>query len=147
MYNKTHRNELSEILLFYKMLLESSSTKKTTKRRQVMNAIVTNFGDFDIAISFDEFNNWSKDLPIEGELLQEGEIPCGKKIKIILELNAKKIIDYRLDSDNWNHASTIKLVCNQVVYDRLDKDGKINTELNSPAIRIFIQLSNAFQSY
>src|SRR3989338_1596480 len=112
-----------------------------------MNAVVTNFGDFDIAITFAEFDNWSKDSPIEGELLGEGETPCDKRIKIILESKAKKIIDYRLDSDSWNRASILELVCNQVGHDRLDPDGKVSTELLSPAIRIFIQLSNAFEAF
>lgn len=112
-----------------------------------MNAVVTNCGDFDVAINFYEFDGWSEKIPINGELLREGEILCGKRIKIIFEPNAEKIIDYRLDSDDWDHASTVELACNQEAYKRLNKDGKINTEILSPAIRIFIQLSNAFQAF
>ena len=106
-----------------------------------MIAIVTNFGDFDVAITFNEFENWRKETPIEGELLGEGEVPCDKRIKINLEPSAEKLIEYRIDGHDWEHASTAELICNQVMFDRLDKGGKVYTEIGT--INVLIQLSNA----
>ena len=108
-----------------------------------MIAIVTNFGDFDVALTFEEFDNWRKEAPIDGELFGEGEVPCGKRIKIILEPSAKNLIDYRLDGDDWNHASTATLICNQTTFKQLDEWGKIYVELNTPSININVQISNA----
>ena len=110
-----------------------------------MIAIVTNFGDFDVAITFEEFDNWRKETPIEGELLGEGEVPCGKRIKIILEPMAEKLVDYHLDGDDWDHANTAELICNQTTFERLDKWGKLYTEIGT--INILIQISNALGHY
>ncbi len=106
-----------------------------------MIAIVTNFGDLDVALTFEEFTNWRKDASIYGELLREGEVPCGKRIKIILEPSAERLIDCRLNDDDWNRASIAELICNQIIFERLDKEGKTYTEIGT--INILIRLSNS----
>lgn len=110
-----------------------------------MIAIVTKHGDFDVAITFNELDSWNKETPIEGELLGEGEVSINKRIKIILEPEAEKLVSYRLDGDDWNKAKTAELICNQYVFELLDIAGKLYTEIGY--INFFIQASNPLGGY
>lgn len=106
-----------------------------------MIAIVTKYGDFDVAITFEELDNWSIKAPIEGELLRVGEVPCGKKIRLILEPNAEELVSYHLDGEDWDRAKKVELVYNQKALDRLNAAGKIYAELTY--INVLLQASNA----
>ena len=110
-----------------------------------MIAIVTDFGDLDVAITFDEFDSWHEESSIQAELFGEGEVPCGKRIKIILEPRATEKISYRIDADDWDQASLVELICNQWARERLDRSGRVSAETRG--IRIFIQVSNALGGY
>ncbi len=107
-----------------------------------MIAIVTDSGDFDVAITFKELENWDQKSPIEGELLRVYEIPCGKKIRIILEPMAEKLVDYRLDSDDWDHARIVELVCNQRALEKLNSgsDYLLHTEIGT--VNVLIQVDD-----
>lgn len=107
-----------------------------------MIAIVTDFGDFDVALTFAEFDNWDENSPLIGELLEEGDIPCGKKIRLVLEPNADRLIAYRLDGGDWKRADTVELICNEDLYDQLDGSGSGKIYCEFYSINILLRLSD-----
>jgi hypothetical protein len=104
-----------------------------------MIPIVTDFGDFDVEITFKEFESWNKENSIEGDLFNEGEVPCGKKIKIIFKPDARPLIDYQLEGTlDWNKAKIVELICNQQAFDQLRENGKLFTQTDLINIKIQI---------
>jgi hypothetical protein len=107
-----------------------------------MIPIVTDYGDFDVEITAKELECWNEKFSIEGDLLKEGEIPCGKKIKIIFKPDAQPLVDYQLEGTlDWDEAKIVKLICNQKAHNKLKEDGGLYTELTYIRVKIAISFA------
>lgn len=95
-------------------------------------------GDYFFYLKKKDIKKWEEDGFIEGDLLDEGEKPIGKRLKIEVCKNPEimyfKPIDYHPQLKSWKKARVIKFICSPDIFKRLESVDPLDPKI---VLRIF----------